>query len=737
MITYTWKGRRYNVNTRTYSNYQELHPIYGDKCSIKHTMPDDERYYKESFNGTLKFVRDDYTWVVATDNGVTRFDTIYELELWTQTQQVTTLKFVITDCEVDEDNGIVTVKPTTKTIYDDIEDCKNREFNLVDLNPEINDLTWYKRVLAQVYVGGEDIVTNLIGGMHWEQDVVADLNSVTPETLADDYHFTQREAYNEVEVQGLSSGGGNGTYFGVGDTERRVFDYLVYPVGIKPYRLRFHRWVSGNDFIFRIGIEDLNGVELYFHQENSISAYSADSATVQMQDSSTSQATAVFVSYNVKRIYDRLLCDVDTGVDRPDDDLVAYSSNYRYIAQFASFVYSYSTALSLTPTQWGTVGGSNKYYTAPSAVIEEWMPIGQSLWNNVSLFLDLNSGVTLRTEELYMRSMTLRHAYPVWSALTVLLQQVAPGVTFEPLEGYSEFLFAEVNPVTGHDNLTLFITPKSNIINGDYKTPAYKAPITLASLLEMLRNVFQLYWYIDSQGRFHLEHVSWFMNGGTYSTPTPAVSYDLTALHNTRNGKAWAFVTNRYTFNRNEIPSTITWKWMDDVTEPFIGFEMRFKSPLVNKAKNEEKNIGNYTSDIDYVSLQPNDVSQDGFMLLGAAYEAIKQFYYLPFYAYTPAGSAVVTNLQNGYLAMGYLEQQNYWLDNQPAGDIEYSNGSRAATRMQSRMKQQDVVVPMTSPIFDPITLIRTGLGDGEIQDIEINISSLTGKAKLKYDTQQ
>ena len=51
-------------------------------------------------------------------------------------------------------------------------------------------------------------------------------------------------------------------------------------------------------------------------------------------------------------------------------------------------------------------------------------------------------------------------------------------------------------------------------------------------------------------------------------------------------------------------------------------------------------------------------------------------------------------------------------------------------------MKKQNVTVPMTTPIFDPITLIKTYLGKGEIQDIEINISSLTGKATLKYDTQ-
>jgi hypothetical protein len=743
MIQYQFTGQRRNERDDSLSTARTLRPVYGDKCALKYTMADNTRYYKPSWVDSLQFIRDDYDWIMSEIDNATRFEVTYLIDVkWKHVDDdswadLCTLQFAFTDCEVDADNGIISVRPSVKSVYNDIEDGKDREFNLVELEPQINNLFWYKRVLSQVYVVGEDIVTNIIGGMHWEQEV--EDSSVTLEDLYNNYHFTPREAYNEVEVDGLSSGGGNGTYFGIGSTNRTTYEYLVYPVGIKPYQIRFKRWLDVGTYLFRISIEDTNGVEKYYRQysEGSATNYPADTATVQMLDADTGQATNVFVSYSVKRIYDRLLCDVDTGVDRPTDDLVEYSSNYRYIAQYANFVYSYSTTLSLTPTQWGSVRGSNKYYTAPTAVSGAWMPIGQSLWNNVSLFLDLNSGMQISTEQSLMRTMTLRHAYPLWSALAVLLAEVAPDVTFEPLEGYSEFLFSDTNPVTGHDNLTLFITPKSNITNGDYKTPAYKAPITLASVLDMLRNIFQLYWYIDGQGRFHLEHISWFMNGGTYSTPSPTVSYDLTALRNTRNGKAWAFATSRYTFAKSEMPATISWKWMDDVTEPFTGYEMLFISPLVTLGKNEEKTIGDFTSDIDYVALQPGDVSQDGFMLLGAEYISEKEVYQLPFYPYRPSASAPITNLQNGYLAMAYLEKQTYWLDNQPAGGIIYGDGTTATTHKQSRTMQQDVVVPMASPDLDPLTLIRTDIGDGEIKDVEINLSSLTAKAKLRYDTVQ
>ena len=251
----------------------------------------------------------------------------------------------------------------------------------------------------------------------------------------------------------------------------------------------------------------------------------------------------------------------------------------------------------------------------------------------------------------------------------------------------------------------------------------------------MLKAVYKCYWFIDDSNRLRIEHVIWFMNGGTYGNPSQTISYDLTTLKNSRNMKAWAYETSKYTFDKPNMPATYTFAWMDEVTQEFKGYQMEMQSQLVKKGKNEEITVSKFTSDIDFVTITPDDISKDGFMLLGATY--VKDAYYLPFYPMRIEGTNIINYLQNGFLAYIYLEKTRIWLDNLPAPSVVYADGTTADVTMQSRMREQDVAVPMTSPIFDPITLIKTELGEGEIKDIEINLSSLTAKAKLKYDTQQ
>lgn len=733
MIEYHWRGRRYNVNAGTYGNYTDLHPIYGDKCTIKHSMPDEERYYKESFNGTLTFVRGDYTWIMAT-YGATRFNTIYELELWTQTQKVTTLKFVITDCEIDEDNGIITVKPSTKSRYDDLLNGLDREFNLVDLNPVIEQLRWFKRAILQVYVGGENTITNFLGSTHWEQETTKTETNV--QDLYYGYHFSNCASYRQVIVSGSDSDV-NGIYFGAISANNYDFEYYLYPLEENGYRLCFRGKQYGTGTAWGIALERISDdYEAYFKQGYAQEKPMPDSMSSTQMEPHGGGTSGTYFSYSSTRIFSRILCDVSisgTTYSRPVNDLVTYSKNYQYVAGYNAVI-SYSLRFSQTPTQYGQY--SRWYYLPPTDNDVKWMPIAQTNWDRISYWFDVESNAF--NDASLQRLVTLKHAYPLYSAIKVLLAEIAPDLSFDETTAYSRFLFdynENTHPLV-QDVVHLFITPKTNILNGDYQTPAYNAPIKLKEILDMLKAVYKCYWFIDTDNKLRIEHVSWFMNGGTYGNPSQTISYDLTTLKNTRNMKAWAYDKNKYSFDKPNMPATYTFAWMDEVTQEFKGYQMEMQSCFVEKDKNEEITVNKFTSDIDFVTITPDNISKDGFMLLGAI-EPKEGVFELPFYPLRIKGTTIVNYLQNGYLAYIYLEKNKIWLSNMPAPTVQYADGSSKFVYTQSRMKQQDVVVPMTSPIFDPITLIRTGLGDGEIQDIEINLSSLTGKVKLKYDTQQ
>lgn len=742
MMKYHWSGKRYNVSAGTYGTEVTLHPIYGESVSIKHSMPDTERYYKESFNGTLKFVRDDYDWIMATVSSVTPFDTIYEISLIADNgDQMTvamTLKFTITDCTINTDDRVITVKPTAKTRYDDVLNGLDREFNLIDLNPVIEQVQWNRRAVLQIYHAGDDTITDILGTSHWEE-TVEDPTAIDAD-LTNNFHFALAYAFNEITVTG-SNTAVNGTYIGeINIVNRASYYYNLYPLTANGYYIKVTAQDNGITINMQFELKSTTSpYNTLYHDEYSgaiVDQFNNDRTWYDGGDNPTGS------KFNMRqtRVYSRILTGKwiqGTTSIRGTSDLSPYSKNLPYCAPNTSVNIEYSLLVTTSPNQYGSFEyeGNTLYYTPPTGPWEQYIPVSQSTWGTgTSFWYNFVSGYF--NDTMLQKTMTLRHAYPLWSVIKVLLAEIAPDINFDATPDYSKFLFDyddSTHPITQFMP-RLFLTPKSNILNGDYQTPAYNAPVKLKDIFEMLKAVYKCYWYIDTSNNLHIEHVKYFMNGGTYGTPSQTVSYDLTQLLNTRNGKTWAFNKNTYTFDKPNMAATVTYKWMDDVSQEFTGYQMEMLSCFVEKGKNEEIAVGNFTTDLDFVTITPEDISKDGFMLLGA--DVDNGEYVVPFYPYRPDNTLPINYLQNGFLAMAYLET-TFLLYNLPAASVEFADGTTASVVKQSRTRHQDVVVPMTTPIFDPITLIKTGLGEGEVQEIDINLSSLTAKAKLRYDTQQ
>lgn len=187
-----------------------------------------------------------------------------------------------------------------------------------------------------------------------------------------------------------------------------------------------------------------------------------------------------------------------------------------------------------------------------------------------------------------------------------------------PTTDYSEFLYGE-NPIT-HIEQTLLITPKTNVKSSGYDRPAEKAQITFRAITEMLRDCFRCYWFLDSFGRFRIEHISYFMNGGSYSE-TPVVGIDLTTLKSRRSGKEWSFAKNQYKYNKPQMAARYQFGWMDEETQLFDGYQIEIQSKYVVPDKIEEIHIGSFSSDFDYILLNPSAISNDGFVLMAAYYD--------------------------------------------------------------------------------------------------------------------
>jgi hypothetical protein len=248
--------------------------------------------------------------------------------------------------------------------------------------------------------------------------------------------------------------------------------------------------------------------------------------------------------------------------------------------------------------------------------------------------------------------------------------------------------------------------------------------------MDMLRNVYKCYWYIED-GKFKIEQINFFRNGGSYSQ-SPVIGYDLTELSNTRNGKKLAFATSEYSFDKVDMPERYQFEWMDDVTTSFQGLPIEVESKYVTAGKIEEINISNFTTDIDFMLLNPSAISQDGFALFAAVTTQGGGQLELPFTRQTVDG--VEYYIQNGYLAYINL-QPTYWVYDMPARLFKINDMEYQATSIE-RKKKQTLNFPCGADDPNPMHLIKTYIGNGQIEKISVNLCSRNIKAELKYDTE-
>lgn len=716
---------------------QTVCPNYKDDLTLDYELETNQRFYRAKLSGKINFVRADYDIINNAPFDSEFFLYIEKSDDWGQTyNQYYKAKFMKTDCTFNDDDKLVTVKPETTDQYDDVLAGLEKEYNLIELAPQIEFLTIRKRPLIQIYIPGDSIVSCFLGGTNWEQDA----NATTDQNaLIQTYHFALCNILKEIQITSHGSPAViSGLYTGRMATGASAnnFEGKLYP----KLNVNYYIYISQQ----RIGGLPFGAVAVEIRKQSDDTAmFRYTKATTSPFDALEFDLTAVegsgatgtmhadMKSYN---IYARYLCDVEKIDDLntyplPADDIVDNNRNYRRAIGYAIDVAFISNNFSDTPTEWG-LADNGKYFAPPYSIYgQTFYPIARSTWRYASLWFGFYL-MDWILEEKARKAYTLRDAFTLSSCINVLLKEFAPGITHEATPEYSQFLYNTNNPISGQ-SFKLLISQKSNIINGEYKTPAQKAPITLQQIMTMLRDIYKCYWYIED-GKFKIEQVSWFRNGGSYGY-NPIIDYDLTQLENVRNGKKLAFATSEYSFDKVEMPERYQFEWMDDVTTPFEGLPIEITSKYVTAGKIEEINISNFTSDIDLMLLNPGAISLDGFALFAAVMPSGGGQLELPFARQTVDG--VEYFLQNGYLAFINI-QPTYWVYDMPARNFKINNSPYYAMGGLERKKKQTLNFPAGTTDPNPMQLVKTYIGNGQVDKISVNLCSRNIKATLKYDTE-
>ena len=586
------------------ANTRAAKPNYNNDLSIEYALEQNEEFYRGKLSGKLTFQQDDYAYIKTA-----AFDTQFDVEIFISYDGGQTWasywkgKFFKTDCEFNDDDQTAIVTPTLNDRYNNVLAGLEKEYNLIDLAPVIQPIKYDKRPMIQIYVPGQSVIGCFLSGMWWEQEC----EPIDDETaLVQTYKFAKNRSLRVINV--LQQGSPEIPDVFVGEDTDTEFTNGNYKI----------KFISGQGVTQWQIIRVSDDTVLWFVNatvtipgELTLNPVSGSGATGQVK---------IYINEAVS-VYARYVTDVESAFDVsaypiPDNDIVANNRNYHYILgyYFPSTI-TVSTRLTADPTKWG-IYQPGQYYQQPYVLGGgEFYPIARAAWGRVSLWFSFYIFDWVIEQE-WRKEYTLKDAFPIFSVISVLLGQIAPSITHDGTTDYSSFLYAANNPISNIAQ-TLFITPKSNVINSGYDQPAQKAPITLRQVLNMLRDCFRCYWFIDGQNRFRIEHISWFMRGGSY-TGTPVVGIDLTKEIVTRNGKPWSYARNQYQFDKPDMAARYQFGWMDDVTELFDGFPIDIISKYVNPDNIENIDVAQFTSDIDYILLNPVNISNDGFVLLGA-----------------------------------------------------------------------------------------------------------------------
>ena len=162
-------------------------------------------------------------------------------------------------------------------------------------------------------------------------------------------------------------------------------------------------------------------------------------------------------------------------------------------------------------------------------------------------------------------------------------------------------------------------------------------------------------------------------------------------------------------------------------------------SNYVKKGQIEEVTVSEFSTDLDFMLWNPDSFNEDGNAFLAADPNSNQ----IPYLKRTYAGEVEYV-MQNGLLSFMDLVPKYYIYDlpgsnvviNSVGADDYYQDEQVKNNRKVARAKKQEIEYPNGFEI-NPYKLISTELGIGQIEKLEINLSSELAKITILHDTEK
>lgn len=609
------------IEYRFFINNTVCHPIYKDDTQKNCDRESEQVFFRESLSNNFSLIREEYDWLDSQD-----FDTefIFLIERSTDTglnwSTYFTGSFYKTDCKWNSDDKKVEFKISVKDQYTEVLAGLDKEYNIIKLNPVLKSVYLHKRPLLQYYILGQSTITCFLSNLSWEQEVE---NVVSSHATLITHHF----ALSSQLQKSLVTRVGNATPNDLDGEWVNKFVFDLHTVCMwyskdEKYKLVYTP-TSWNDtdtvYKFEIFLTASNNLLFNLTARHSATIHPLNNTFT--LNAAGSGATGTVTIYNSTiAVYSRYILDAETYFGNTTyaikaNDIVSDNKNYKYCIGYAIDLCKIYNGTQIEPSEYGLISES-EYFKEPYEPLfnRKHFPLSKTTWTLSSYwfrFLDTDEHYELNGRKIYK----LKDTFPISSVISVLLHEVAPSITHQATAEYSQFLYGATNPISG-DCFELLLSPKSNITRGQYDTPAKKAIVTLGNILDGLYSMFKCKWYIDNN-KLKIEHISYFKNGLSYSSEIEP-QYDLAKMLNMKTKKNWGLNMNVWEYNKSEMPERIDFTWMEGTTKAFEGYPIEIVSKYISRGIIQTNNVPAYTSDIDYMLLNPNAISLDGFAILAA-----------------------------------------------------------------------------------------------------------------------
>lgn len=734
---------------------REVNPQFGDNVRKTFDLESGEVFFREKLGSKVKLYGQEFTDIEDAPFG-TRFDfrVSYTPPGESEIPNYFLGYFFKTDSNFDQDGLKVEFELTPDDNYEQILGSLDKEYNLIDLAPEIGEITGRKRPVLQFYIKGSSTITSYYGGNTSSQQIAID--PVTSHTdLINDYYFARGKRFCSV-------------------FELEMFDPLTPDVSGNydpetlsngTYRIEQYSPAS-NNVSFRI-VRISDNASMF----NTQWIRSEGAVFVDMSQANNYQFTPSLSSgneghcyVNISDVYVRYLTDLTdvrgtATYNRPVDDIVEGNQGYNQVIGYNIDSFIFYNERVLEPTKFGKI--KRLKFAQPDFYFKELLfpfssgltdpyPVSQLDWvfGSIWFYSDFENDYT---EFIDGEDVEFPVNYSLDSVIRAFLLEIGSPLTFDPDTDHSAFLFAASNPIISYSyldfeyegiltttagNVKHWITPKSNIMvgtNGNRRggfQAATIAKITFRAVLQMLKNSMRLFWFVED-GKFRIEHIRYFQNGRSYAGGA-TVSHDLTEIAEPKTKKPWSFNINKYNYDKTAMPERIEFKWMETVSKAFEGYPIELLSPAVQKGLIEDRSMDQFNADFDFIIISPELVSMEGFCLISTVTDGeIERIPFLEIY-YDVNRKIVV---QNGFCSMLFLAEAAQTFD-LPDDHVILNLLEQTIFYNISRKKiQEGVKFPSISGDPDPISLIKTGLGNGIISKMEINLDSRIVNVTLNHDT--